>query len=653
MFKLLEKLLNVFFAVTILLSCAPTSRWATHLDWQRYTLDTLPTQEEYPDAGAVILLDDANLEIFSSSGMAFSQLDRRMMVKVLNKRGYKYANITVPYSASSKITNIRARTILPNGKIVTLPEKEVYDITLYPHFVFYSDVRAKRFTMPAVEDGCVIEYSWQKTVRNFTYWTSWQFQNDEPTLIARYSVRCPSDWEINWKTFGLKREIVPEIDKVPKGFKSTRRWEVRDLPAFVPEVGMPPGSRDIAHIMFSPVGMSEWNDIAKWFQNLAGERWAPHKPIRDFTEKLLKGVNDPYEKLKRIFEFVRDNIRYIAIEIGIGGYQPHFASSVLRNRYGDCKDMITLIIAFASAAGIEVKPVLISTWQNGEVDTSLASQAHFNHVIALATLPDSSEIWMDATEKSCSFSELPWYDRNRFVLVVSKSGKAIFKRTPYFVANANQSFRCWKIRIDSTGAAKGSVTMTFRGASASELRVQIARMHPASIDAWFGRDMLARCPDIKCSNVEIEHLSEFEKPLKISAKFTSNGIVGAVEENYSIQLGNLSNFNWYKLFAERERHFDLSLRFPLCSVDEVELTYPEQWTTISSVDSDSIVSEFGKSSWTIDKRTKGKLHYHNSFQLDSIYVSKSKFNNFQNFLNKVALSDQAMVLFRESDTEVP
>jgi len=395
----------VAFSLAILLSCAPASRWATHLDWQEYSLDTLPTQADYPDAGAVVLLDEANLEIFNSSGMAFSQLDRRMMIKVLNERGYKWANVTVPYSESSSITNIRARTILPNGKIIAISEKDVYDVTLYPQFVFYSDVRAKRFTMPAVEKGCVIEYSWRKTVRNFTYWTRWQFQHEEPTLLARYSVRCPSEWEINWKTFGV--EIEPEVEKVPKGFKATRKWEVRDLPALVPEIGMPPGNQDIAHIMFSPVGMGKWDDIATWFHKLAAERWVPHKPIRNLVAELLRGVDDPVQKLRRIFEFVRDNVRYVAIEIGIGGYQPHFASSVLRNRYGDCKDMMTLIIAMASAAGIDTYPVLISTWQNGKVDTSLASQAHFNHAIAVASLPDSLEVWMDATEKYCAFGELP------------------------------------------------------------------------------------------------------------------------------------------------------------------------------------------------------------------------------------------------------
>ena len=452
--------LFLFFILIIfalLFSCAHTSKWGKFLDWDEYTLESLPTQEDYPDAGAIILLDQADLEIFSSGELAYSTLNRKMMVRILNERGHKYTNVIVPYSENSEVSNIKARTILPDGEIITLSDKEIYDITLYPDFIFYSDVRAKLFTMPAVEDGCVIEYSWTQTVRNFTYWTSWQFQHDEPTLIARYSVRCPSDWEINWKTYGV--EIEPVVQAVPQGFKSTRKLEVRNLPPFIPEIGMPPGSNEIAHILFSPVGMSRWDQIGSWFYSLARERWVPHKKIRELAEELTKDAKTPKEKLRRIFEYVRDNIRYIAIEIGTGGYQPHFASSVLMNRYGDCKDMMTLIIALGRAVSLDVNPVIISTWYNGEVDTTIASQAHFNHAIALATLPDSTEIWMDGTEKKCAFGELPWYDQNCIVMVIDKAGKTVLRRTPVVGATENQSERVWEIKTDSQGNSTGKVTI--------------------------------------------------------------------------------------------------------------------------------------------------------------------------------------------------
>ena len=100
-----------------LIYCAP-SRWARRIDWDECTFDTLPTQEDYPDAGAVVLLDEADLHMGNSGEMKFSQLERHMIVKILNERGYANANILIPYGRGTRITGIKGRTIRPKGDIV-------------------------------------------------------------------------------------------------------------------------------------------------------------------------------------------------------------------------------------------------------------------------------------------------------------------------------------------------------------------------------------------------------------------------------------------------------------------------------------------------------------------------------------------------------
>ena len=94
------------------------------------------------------------------------------------------------------------------------------------------------------------------------------------------------------------------------------------------------------------------------------------------------------------------------------------------------------------------------------------------------------------------------------------------------------------------------------------------------------------------------------------------------------------------------------MRFPLQSIDEIKLDHPEQWMRISSIDVDSIVSDFGKFCWNLNTSTPGQLLYHRSFQLDSTYISKAKYCEFKNFVNRVALSDQRLVLFSKSDNDV-
>ncbi|MBN1782833.1 DUF3857 and transglutaminase domain-containing protein, partial [bacterium] len=399
----------LMFLAWLLWMCACAgSRWGREINWTDFELRNLPSQEVYPEADAVILLDEANVEITQAGDTPFSVMTRHRIVKILNEKGFRHANFVIPFDDNTEITHLKARTIRPDGKIVMHDPERVFDTSLYPDYVFYSDVRGRRFTMPAVEVGAVLEYEWQLQVRNFTLWTRWPFQQADPVMISRYTIRCPRNWEIKWKTYGI--HVSPR--QTADGSRFTiYGWEIRDSEPLRPETGIPPGMSEQPSLLFSPVGMTDWNHIAAWYHHLAEDRMKSDRFIRTAVDSLVRGQLSDEQKLKRIYEFVRDRVRYLAIEIGIGGYQPHPAPEIFRNLYGDCKDMATLIVAMAGAAGIDADPVLISTWQNGDLDTSIVSPAQFNHAIAVATLPDGRDIWMDATDKQCAFGELPWYDR--------------------------------------------------------------------------------------------------------------------------------------------------------------------------------------------------------------------------------------------------
>lgn len=630
----------------VFISCATQSLWLTRYKWTPDNLNSLPTQQDFPDAAAIILLDEAHLEVHKMNEFSITDMQRHTVIKILNERGYSYANVVIPYDINSNLYHIEARTILPDGTVIPLKEEQIFDTNLYPNFVFYSDIRAKRFTLPAVEDGCIVEYTWHKSINQFSFWTGWQFQKEDPVLVSRYTVRCPKEWKLNWKAYGT--QIEPEVDDVLDGMKANRTWEMRNLPGYLPEISMEPGSPEIPRILFSPLGVENWNDIAQWYDNLSSDRMKANDEIRRQTQRLTEGLQTPEEKLEALFNFVRDRVRYIAIEIGIGSYQPHEAGQVLNNRYGDCKDMTTLLVAMAKAAGIDVYPTLISTWYNGRTDTSIISQAHFNHVIGMAKLADGKTIWMDPTEKRCPFGELPWYDQDRIVVSVER-GLAHIERTPQYAANKNQSSRHWDIQVDSRGNASGTATMTFTGAQASELRRQMQAMHPARISAWFGRELLSLFPLVQYEDVQIENMDQYDEPLIILSRFSANRLMMQNGDLYSFHPGEFSAFDWHQLFSEPKRKFSIQLKHPLLISDSLEITYPENWLGISGVVDDSKANEFGNFYWKMEVLAPGKAIFNNRFELNATHILPEQYTDFRSFLSQIAVSNQRLVLFKSVD----
>ncbi|MCK5078060.1 MAG: DUF3857 and transglutaminase domain-containing protein [Calditrichia bacterium] len=634
------------YIITIL-SCHFSDNMDNEFIFEEFPLEEFPEQKDYPDAGAVILLDEAEINILKTGKLRSSHLDRRMVVKILNKKGYKYATMIIPYAEGTYVTNIRAKTILKNGKVIPLDKDQIFDVNLYPSFILYSDIRAKRFTMPGIEDDCIVEYKWTQKTESFTYWTRWFFQHDEPTMINRYTVRCLSQWDIKWKAYGL--EVEPEKDDYPDGFKAVSKWEVKNIPPFIPEAGMPPGSNVIANIMFSPVHISKWDHISEWYFSLAEDRMKPTGKINQLVDTLLAGIEEETEKIKKIFEFVRNKVRYVAIEIGIGGFQPHFAEDILEKRYGDCKDMTTLIVAMAKVANIKVNPVLISTWANGSVDTSLVSHAHFNHAIAVANLKDSSKIWMDATNKFISFGELPWYDQNTLVLEIGDKGKPLFSKTPLSSDHKNMAESNWNISIEEDGLASGIVILKFSGAQANSIRYAIQLIHPVPVKTWFGQQLLKCFPDLEVNEVEVINHKEVSEPLSIKINFQISKLISPVGDKFTFNPGRLSAFDWNKLFAEQERKYDVEIGYPLSEIDEINLKYPESWSYISNIDGQHLISPYGKGEWQLKSVKKGSLNYKRSFSLDLIYIDKKDYKIFYSFLNKAAFNDEKVILFEKGE----
>ena len=123
-----------------------------------------------------------------------------------------------------------------------------------------------------------------------------------------------------------------------------------------------------------------WNDMGKWYDGLTGERMAATPPIKQETSSITSKQANTLAKMQAVAEYIQNQIRYIAIELGIGGWQPHSAADVLAHRYGDCKDKATLVVTAFSQLGIKAHLVLINSSVR-ESSLRPASLGAFNHAI--------------------------------------------------------------------------------------------------------------------------------------------------------------------------------------------------------------------------------------------------------------------------------
>ena len=174
---------------------------------------------------------------------------------------------------------------------------------------------------------------------------------------------------------------------------------------------------------------TDWKQVAAWYAKLQGERMTVDDSVRKKADELTKGAATPSEKAQRLYDFVARNVRYVSISLGIGRYQPHAASDVLRNGYGDCKDKHTLFSALLRAEGIQSYPVLIDS--SRKLDVDVPSPAQFDHVITAARLGTGTELtWLDTTPEVTPFGLILYQLRNKQAVLASEDSEGGLQRTP-------------------------------------------------------------------------------------------------------------------------------------------------------------------------------------------------------------------------------
>ena len=610
--------------------------WGKRIDWKEFDFADVPDEKDYPDAGAVILLDEGKMEILTTSQLPLSIFERHRIVKIMNPRGHRYAFVTIPYSSQSRVENIQARTIAPDGKIYLLNKKNIYDVNLYPGFIFYSDQRAKIFTLPAVEDGSIVEYRYIVQMQSHSLWPAWNFQDYAPIIKSKFTISAPSEWELNHKLYRI--DLESSVTKAPSGFKSTYSWEKSNAPAFKTEFGMPSINDCIARLEVAPVGIKTWDDVASWYHELAEPQTKAGRGVKAKALELTAGLDNNYDKLKTIYEWVRDQIRYVAIEIGIGGFQPYPAEEILLNRYGDCKDIATLICSLAREVGIDAYHVLVSTWQNGMPDTSLPSPLQFNHAIAYCPDVGENGTWMDGTDKGAPFGRLPWYDQGLPTLVVGKEGKGEIIFTPRNPADSNQTIFQWNVHLDANGAATVQGETRYKGANASEMRGMLYYASSENRKNWLETFLAARCPGAILDSFTIAGLNPTQDSLTITYLFQTPIFSIPYDSEMTLRPGQILAFDLPDYFRSSTRNHPIQFRFGTKSKLNLMINIPDEWEMKTSVSSDSLTSQFGSATWDHSIHDK-KLNIRIKSQLNGATIQPGQYRAFQNFIDQIKARD--------------
>ena len=508
----------------------------------RDLIKTSPGQAEYPDAGAIVLFNEETFRI-SSDYTAIEEL--HLLIKILNDRGKaKYGEVKLGYDSTyEKIEIEYARTIKPDGEIIPVGAKHIRDISEYPEYPLYSNARLRIISMPELTEGAVIEYKAKKYINKLIkgkeFCGNFPIQDFEPYLNQRINLIIPDEYNVNIKSYNpsyveYALSFSPQIESVEDGTKYM--WEFKNIPEIITEPSMSPYIEITPYLCIS--SLNEWEEVYNWWASLVVDRINIDKAIEEKTQELIKDKNTPEEKAKAIYHWVASKIRYVGVEYGEAGFEPHYATEIFKNKYGDCKDQSMLLISMLRYAGISAYPVLIGTKGSYLLDEEFPTLI-FNHAICLAKVGERL-VFLDPTAETTSFGDLPGVDQDRKVLVFyEKEGK--IQKTPLFSPEHNKAYISMSMDIHEDETISGTRNINTFGEYDQGQRYWLKYTKPVLIQEALKSAVNNLSPGGKLLSYEISDIEDLNQPIEIKMEFEGpEFLTKAGEDRLVPQLGSFS-----------------------------------------------------------------------------------------------------------------
>jgi transglutaminase-like putative cysteine protease len=437
----------------------------------------IPTPEHEADANAVLLYSEAILTVQPNGKL--KHLDRKVY-RILRPDGRGLGVVRVDVDSQMRLDTLRAWSIPATGKSYEVGERDAIESSLsgVANGELVTDVRTKLLRIPAAVPNSLIGYEIEVEERPYLMTDEWVFEDTVPVREAHYTLQLPPGW--SFKSQWLNHEQQAPVSSSP----GQTHWVVRDLKAIDVEEQMPPWQGIAARLVIALIppagqvqGFQNWSEMGAWYQGVVRGRTDPSPEIKQKTAELTAGVASQLGKMKALASFVQNDVRYVAIELGIGGLQPHPAAEVFAHRFGDCKDKATLLASMFREIGIESYYLIVNTTR-GSITATTPPTLGFNHAILAVRLPAGLEdpslvavashdkvgriLFFDPTDPLTPLGRLRGGLQSNYGLLVLPDGGELL-RTPQLPAELNAISRTAKLSLDEAGLLRGDVRETWSG----------------------------------------------------------------------------------------------------------------------------------------------------------------------------------------------
>jgi len=609
-----------------------------------YAFDSIPSPL-LKDANAIVRNASVSIQVLALNKM---KIKVQKAVTIKNKHGDGHNSVVVHYDQHSKIKSIKTIIFDKNGReIKKVKSKEYNDISAVSGGTLYGDSRIQYFSYTPIGYPYTIYYEYELQTSNTGFVNNWY-----PVLSSNTSVE-QSTYDVqnslgvkfktlkkNFETFNVESDVsTSKINCSLTNFSAIKYEELSGgIKKKVPSM--------LVHLeSFSAYGdlgkFTNWKEFGEWMNTsiLTDTSTLSEQTIREVMA-LTDGVELEKERARIVYEYMQGKMRYISVQVGIGGIQPEKVMNVDKLAYGDCKGLAFYTKKLLELVEVPANYVVVQAGRSIEgFEIDFPSIEQGNHIILNLPL-EKEDIWLECTNMDMPFGVLGDFTDDRNVLVVTKNGGEI-KKTPAYKTENNVQITDANVLLFTDGSIKGNITITSTGIQYDN-HFYIETFDPERLQKYYKENYWSYINNLSLDNIQFKNDME-----KVS--FTEDLSFEIADYLQTIDDKVFFDINVFNKFTRvpkkyRQRKYHLEKQRGWRDEENIKIEIPNSYSLVSMPTDVEISNEFGAYSLSIEKISENSLLYKRVFQLNKGVYPKEAYKEYRKFIKKVVKYDQSKLL---------
>ena len=594
-------------------------------------------------ANAVVRLNEVIVSLKSSSQMSIKE---KRIITILNKKGNENIDAFVYYDRNVKIKTLQVLAFDALGnQIKKIKKNDFKDVSAVDGGTLYSDSRVKYLEYTPIDYPYTIQFTCETTTGNTAFIPSFVPIDDYfvSTEVSTYALNYPTNITIRKKEKNIENRDI-EIEAVAgRIFYKTKNMNALKPEEYSPSMVDFAPKILVAANEFTYEGVyaeaENWNDFGKWvYFDLIESTIDLPESTAVYIQDLVKDEKTDIGKAKKIYQYVQDKVRYISVQVGIGGWKPFNASEVDRLGYGDCKGLTNYTMSLLKAVGVNSNFTLLfagNSQRDIEKDFTIMQA---NHAILSIPQKNKEDIWLECTNQKLPFGFIGDFTDNRDVLVITPQGGQI-KHTKKYTTEENTQLIKANYKVFDDGTIDVNATLKSKGIQYDD-KYWLETETERDLDKHY-KNRWGYINDISINEISIVNDKEsivFNETVRFKAINYSKIIA-----NRMLLTVNALNRNTHIPDRYRNRKLPLKIKRGFKDIDEVEITLPQNYKVESLPNKKIIENKFGSYKSEVIAKDENTLIYKREFVVSDGEFPKEDYSSFRDFYKEVSKQDTSKI----------